>query len=171
MTASQCRRSLLLGLAVLVALPGQAQAPLPAPTQAVILAINGSISMRNQGDIAAFDAAMLDALPTHSFRTSTPWFPQPVTFSGPRLHDVLAAVGAKGSTLRMVALNDYAVEVPFDDASRFGPLLARRIDGKVIGVREKGPLFLIYPFDDRPQTRNEVYYSRSIWQLARISVR
>ncbi len=152
-------------------LPGRAQAPLPAPKQAVILSITGSISMRNLGDGAAFDAAMIDALPTHSFRTSTPWFPQPVTFSGPRLANVLSAVGAKGSTLRMVALNDYAVEVPFDDAGRFGPLLARRIDGKVIGVREKGPLFLIYPFDDRPETRNEVFYSRSIWQLARISVR
>lgn len=149
----------------------QAQAPLPAATQPAILTIDGAIGLRNHAAGAVLDAAMIDALPTRSFRTWTPWFPQPVTFSGPLLQDVLDAVAAKGRTLHMVALNDYAVDVPFEDASRYGPLLARRIDGKVIGVRDKGPLFLVYPFDDRPETRNEIFYARSIWQLARITVR
>lgn len=170
MMTSLTRRTLLLGLSGLLAPPGQAQAPLPAPTQPVILKITGAIRVRNQGDGAAFDAAMIDALPAHSFRTSTPWFKKPATFSGPRLQDVLDAVGASGDTLHLVALNDYAVRIPLNDARRFGPLLARRIDGKVIGVRDKGPLFLIYPFDAEPATRTELYYARSIWQLARITV-
>lgn len=145
--------------------------PLPVPTQPVILTIDGAIGVHNAKGAVQFDTAMIDALPVHSFRSRTPWFSQPVTFSGPRLRDVLDAVAAKGETLHMMALNDYAVDIPFDDAVRFEPLLARRVDGKVIGVREKGPLFLIYPFDDRPETRTEVFYSRSIWQLTRITVR
>ncbi len=142
-----------------------------SPQQPVILTIDGAIAGSNGETQVRFDAAMLDALPAHSFRTWTPWFKQAVTFSGPRLQDVLDAVAARGSTLHMVALNDYAVDVPIDDAAGFGPLLARRIDGKVIGVRDKGPLFLVYPFDDRPETRNEIFYARSIWQLTRITVR
>lgn len=165
------RRILITHLFSLLASPALAQSTLPPPTQPVILTIDGAIAVRNDKTGALFDAAMLDALPTHSFRTWTPWFSQPVTFSGPRLQDVLGAVAAKGRTLHMIALNDYAVDIPFDDATRFGPLLARRVDGKVIGVREKGPLFLIYPFDDRPETRTEMFYARSIWQLTRITVR
>lgn len=143
---------------------------LTVPAQPVILTITGNIARRNKGETAVFDTAMLDKLPTHEFRTSTPWFKEPVTFRGPRLQTVLEAVGAKGTTLHMVALNDYAVDVPITDAQRFGPLLARRIDGKVLGVRDKGPLFLVYPFDMQPETRNDMYYGRSIWQLTRIAV-
>ena len=163
--------TLLMLVSSLLPATGATQGTLAVPKQAVILTVDGAVGIRNTKDGAKFDEAMLDALPVHNFRTWTPWFKQPVTFSGPRLQDVLDAVAAKGKTLHMVALNDYAVDIPFDDATRFGPLLARRVDGKVIGVRDKGPLFMIYPFDDRPETRNEMFYSRSIWQLTRISVR
>jgi hypothetical protein len=37
-------------------------------------------------------------------------------------------------------------------------------------VREKGPLFVMYPFDRVPELRNAVYYSRCIWQLREIEV-
>jgi len=145
-------------------------ATLPAPTQPVILTINGAITLRNGGDSASFDAAMIGALPAHEFRTWTPWFKEPATFRGPRLQSVLQAVGARGQTLRMVALNDYAVDVPVSDASRFEPILATHINGKLLGVRDKGPLFLIYPFDARPETRTDEFYGRSIWQVMRITV-
>ena len=42
--------------------------------------------------------------------------------------------------------------------------------GKVLGVRDKGPLFLIYPFDQRPETRSDQFYGRSIWQITRVTV-
>ncbi len=157
---------------------GQAQTPakhsnsptLAAPKQAVILTVSGNVALRNGEEGALFDAAMIDALPMHSFRTATPWFKEAVTFRGPLLQDVLDAAGATGQALRLLALNDYAVTIPMDDVRKYAPLLARSIDGKQLGVRDKGPLFLIYPFDAQPDTRNDVYYSRSIWQLVRITV-
>jgi hypothetical protein len=39
-----------------------------------------------------------------------------------------------------------------------------------MAVRDKGPLFVIYPFDARPELRGAVYYSRSAWQLRTIDV-
>ena len=37
-------------------------------------------------------------------------------------------------------------------------------------VEEKGPLFLVYPYNSDPQLATKSYYSRSIWQIARITI-
>jgi hypothetical protein len=60
--------------------------------------------------------------------------------------------------------------MPIDDAQRHDVLLARLIDDKPMTVRDKGPLFVIYPFDSKPELRSAVYYSRSAWQLRTIEV-
>lgn len=119
---------------------------------------------------ADFDMAALERLPQHSFRTSTPWYPQPVSFTGPLLRDVLAAAGARGKTLRAVALNDYKVDLPAEDAARFDVIVARLLDGQPMPVRERGPLFIVYPFSTSAELQSEKYYSRSAWQLRRIEV-
>ena len=72
--------------------------------------------------------------------------------------------------LYAVALNNYKVEIPIDDASRYAVLLATRLDGEPMSVRDKGPLLVIYPFDAHPELRSAVYYSRSAWQLRSIEV-
>jgi hypothetical protein len=163
------RRLLAAGAAWLCGGLARAQA-LGTPAGPVVLTLRGRIQRTNQADSAAFDMAMLEALAQHSFITKTPWFKQPRKFTGPLLRDVLAAVGAHGATLRLAALNDYRIEVPIDDARRFEVTLARLIDDRPITVREKGPLFVIYPFDSDAALRNPLYYSRSVWQLKTIDV-
>ncbi len=37
-------------------------------------------------------------------------------------------------------------------------------------VREKGPVWVIYPMDDNPELRNDLYNDRLVWQLKEISV-
>ena len=39
-----------------------------------------------------------------------------------------------------------------------------------MSVRDKGPLFVIYPFDEAPELNNETYYGRSAWQVKSIEV-
>jgi hypothetical protein len=143
---------------------------LDKPAQAVVLTLSGRVRMPNQGDSAHFDMPMLEALPQTSFTTGTPWWTQPRQFTGPLLRDVLAAAGAQGTTLRARALNDYRVDIPFEDAQRHDVIIARLLDGKPMAVRDKGPLFIVYPFDARPELRNTVYFSRSAWQLRTIEV-
>jgi len=145
-------------------------AALDKPTQAVVLTLSGRVRLPNQGDSAHFDMPMLEAMPQSSFTTSTPWWSQPRKFTGPLLREVLAAAGAQGTTLRAHALNDYRVDIPFDDAQRHDMIIARLLDGKPMAVRDKGPLFIIYPFDARPELRNTMYFSRSAWQLRTIEV-
>jgi hypothetical protein len=38
-------------------------------------------------------------------------------------------------------------------------------------VRDKGPLWIVYPYDAKPEYRQELIYSRSIWQLDHIEVK
>jgi hypothetical protein len=160
----------LLLCAPLLLLPAGVQA-LNAPAQAPVLDIIGAVGTTNQGAAAVFDLAMLSALPQHRIKTRTPWHEGERVFAGPLVRDVLAAAKASGTSLRMVALNDYRVDVPMDDVQRWDVIIATSIDGRAIPVREKGPLFIIYPFDRHPDLRNAVYYSRSIWQLRRVEVR
>ncbi|WP_241559684.1 hypothetical protein [Hydrogenophaga sp. NH-16] len=143
---------------------------LDAPKERPILVISGKIAAKNAGEVARFDMKMIEALPQHSFTTSTPWFDRPVKFTGPLLADVLAAVKASGSNVSAVAINDYRITIPAADAAKFQVIVARLIDDKPIPVREKGPLFVVYPFDSSAELRTSTYYERSIWQLKALDI-
>jgi hypothetical protein len=91
-------------------------------------------------------------------------------FTGVSLATLLETVGATGETLRAVALNDYAVEIPAGDAVAGGPILAYEMDGAAMSVRDKGPLWIVYPYDLSAEYRTEVVYARSIWQLSEVEV-
>jgi hypothetical protein len=159
------RRIFTLLLATAAITPLSFAQSLEAPKGRAILSISGKIGMKNKGELAQFDMAMIEKLPQHSFTTRTPWYDKPVKFTGPLLSDVLAAVKANGTTLSAVAINDYKINIPMEDVGKHGILMARLIDDKPIPVRSKGPLFVVYPFDSAAELRTSVYYERSIWQL------
>lgn len=167
----RARRTFTLTLAAMPALLAPPAFALDPPAGPVVLTLVGKVGQPNAGPRAVFDMAMLEHLPQRSFTTKTPWYSQPRKFTGPLLRDVLAAAGAKGETLRAIALNDYVVEIPAEDAARHDVIVARLLDDQPMPVRAKGPLFIIYPFDDEPELRNAVYFSRSAWQLKTIEVR
>lgn len=173
MSAPCCgRRGRRLGLCalLLLALAAPAQA-LEAPAGKVLLTISGSLQASNQDGRAVFDMAMLASLPQHSFTTKTPWYPGPRKFTGPLLRDVLAAAGAQGKTIEAIALNDYKVTIPVEDTQQHGVLLARLLDDQPMAIRDKGPLFIIYPFDSETRLRSSIYYSRSAWQVKALAIR
>src|SRR5437867_2594499 len=119
-----CLRTPLLALPLF---SGAARA-LEAPGGAVVLTISGKLRSPNQGERAQFDMAMLEKLPQRSFSTRTPWYAEPRKFTGPLLRDVLAAAGADGNQLKAVALNDYKVDIPAEDAKTYDVVLARLMD-------------------------------------------
>jgi hypothetical protein len=93
------------------------------------------------------------------------------TFQGPSLRSVLNDIDVdRTANLKMVALNDYASKVPASDAFTYGVILAVLRDGEVMSVRDKGPIWVIYPMDDNPELQREIFNSRLVWQLKSISV-
>lgn len=143
-----------------------AQAVQAAP----LLTITGNISNYTEGKSAKLDREMINNLAQTSIVTSTIWTDGVSEFRGVLLKDLLEYVGAEGTTIQASAINDYAISIPFTDATDPGPIVVILIDGKEISVREKGPLWIIYPYDLDAEFRTEVRYSRSIWQLDRLEV-
>jgi len=115
--------------------------------------------------VASLPIEFFKKLPQHSFVTKTPWYKKPVQFTGPLLRDVLAAVQVKGRMIHAVALDDYQVSIPFSDATQFDVILAHTMDGETLTPKNKGPLFVVYPYDSKPELQAVRFYERSIWQL------
>jgi len=90
--------------------------------------------------------------------------------SGPSLHTILDAAGAEPARLRIYAINDYNVEFPAEKITETTPILANRIDGESFSVRQKGPLWVIFPFDQNPEFQSEEIFALSVWQVKRIDV-
>ncbi|MCA3450202.1 MAG: molybdopterin-dependent oxidoreductase [Rhodobacter sp.] len=161
--------ALMIAAGLLSAVVARAES-LPAPQGDVILTVSGAITNTNDDGLARFDMALLDGLPRHSFATSTIWTEGVDTYEGVLLTDLLKALGATGTNVLAKALNDYEITFPVADATAEGPLLAYRANGKPMSIREKGPIWMIFPYDDVEAFRTEQTYSRSIWQLDRIVV-
>jgi len=157
-------------VAVAFSTPAAHAEEMPVPTGEVILTVAGNIALTNGDGTLALDAELFATLPQHEFTTATLWTEGTATYSGVLLRDLLLAVGATGGTVTLTALNDYQISMPAADALEDGPLLANLSDGTPMPVRDKGPVWLIYPYDDVATYRTEQTYARSIWQLTRIEI-
>jgi hypothetical protein len=151
--------------------PRARAAGLAEPTEKPILKISGMIEVHNKDDAAVFDRPMLESLGLTSFTTLTPWYDKPVTFEGVRMTDLMRLVGAHGERATAVALNDYSTELPVDDFERYGVIMALKRDGAYMPVRDKGPLFIVYPYDAMPELKQQKFYARSAWQVARLIIK
>ena len=172
MTNLSRRHLLALAAGAVVAGSGWSNSSLAleAPEAKPVLRIGGKIGVRNDGDEAAFDIAMLDALGTDSFSTATPWTDGVSTWEGVPLAVLMKAVKADGSFIRVTALNDYVTDVPMEGLADEGAILAMRRDGELMPINNKGPLFILYPFDDRPELQRQKVMMRCAWQIARLDV-
>jgi hypothetical protein len=164
----QAIAALIIGV---LACGGAAAESLPTPSGKPILSVSGNIAQTNAGAEAHFDRDMLEALGTVSFETTTPWDKERVRFEGVPLGRLLDRLGASGSRLIAVALNDYAAELPIGDVSKYDVLLALKRNGEYMPVRNKGPIFIVYNFDSDPELKSQKFYSRSVWNIAKLEVR
>lgn len=115
-----------------------------------------------------FDRAAIDGLTQYTITTNTPWYDNSSNFEGPRFTDVLNAAGIKGNAFKVSALNDYSATLPLEDIEKYSVILATKLNGETLRVRDKGPLFVMFPFDDFPEIQTEANYGRSVWQVKSI---
>ncbi|SHJ62051.1 hypothetical protein SAMN04488012_11315 [Palleronia salina] len=136
----------------------------------VILTVTGALHSEDGDDIARFDLERLRELDETRIETSTIWTEGTHEFHGTSLAAFVEEFDITDGILRARAINDYAIDIPVSDAVEGGPIMAWHLDGAPMSLREKGPLWVIYPYDSAPEYRSELIYSRSIWQLDRIEV-
>lgn len=143
---------------------------LPKPAGKPLLTLSGNIENTNEEGKAVFDITSLEKLGMVSFQTASPWYNGRTTFTGIPLRNLMDYVGAKGTVVKVTALNDYTTVIPFSDFKKYNVILALKVNGEYMRVRDKGPLFIVYPYDSEPELNNQVFYSRSAWQVSKMSI-
>lgn len=144
------------------------QLPARADSDKPILSVTATPGAR---PVYFTDKMLLDLQQT-AVTTETIWTVGPQRFSGPPLLSLLIAAGVKlgKRDLRLVALNEYSVTCPNNLIEARVPIIANRRNGSRFNVRNKGPLWMVFPYDSDVRFRTETAYAVSVWQLTEIHV-
>jgi hypothetical protein len=143
---------------------------LPMPTGEVILTVSGAIGKTNSQAGAKFDLDLLRALQWVEVNTFTSFTDGMQTFEGPRLSSLLDFVAASGTIIGASAINDYFVDIPVTHAENQGVVLAIFQNGKEMTVRDKGPIWVIYPQSEE-EAKLKRFDNEMIWQLISMEIR
>jgi hypothetical protein len=143
----------------------------PAPTGDVILTITGDINNINKGDSLVFDLETLESLELVRYTVSDPWQQTEIAYTGVLLSDLLAVAGAgEGATaVNVIALNDYAAEVPISESDKWPVMIATQSDGEYMTIDNTGPTRIIFPYD----TYDDISAARnmSVWNIGSMEVK
>ena len=139
---------------------------IPAPTDAVVLTVDGVSDAPVELDMATLESMGLVEYAADDKQA----LGRTATFRGVLLSTLLDTVGAEDATnLRTTAVNDYSVEIPAADAEELPVLLATSVDGERMDIESYGPLRVVYPTEG-VELDATVYDPRWIWQLTDITV-
>jgi hypothetical protein len=145
---------------------------IPAPTGDVILTVTGNIGTTNVDDTIQMDLATIESLGLVDYTVQDPFENREITYRGVLMSDLLDVwqVGEDATTLHVVALNDYAVDVPIADLRNYPVLFALQADGEYMPISTRGPAMLVYPYNDF-EFDVAIYNDFWAWQIATIEVR
>ncbi|MCG7488472.1 hypothetical protein MHN79_03115 [Vibrio sp. Of14-4] len=138
---------------------------LPAPEGEPILWVSGKITESNSPDGVEFDSKMIKQLEQGTITTHNHVVAKALEYKGPKLSALLDYVGAKGSSLKVVAWDDYVATILIADIRKYGVLLATHEDGIKMTIDGKGPFFIVFPFVEHPELDKDLYYALSVWQV------
>jgi hypothetical protein len=137
----------------------------------VILTVSGNIEGVGSGPVVKLDRAMLESLGVTTLRTSTAWTEGDSEFEGVLVRDLLEAVGAEGTVVIATASNDYVASIPLRELYDYPVLLAFKMDGRDLELRDKGPIWIVYPRDQYGELKNSMIDKNWVWQLSELEIR
>jgi hypothetical protein len=146
-----------------------AQIPMPDDT---ILTISGASAMNNGGRLE-LDVPTIEQLGLVRYREHDPWLETDIDFTGVLVSELLDRIGvpAAATTLRIVALDDYQVDIAIADVRRWPVMLATQSDGKPMSIVDKGPTRIVFPHTAFKDIDTLKYKDLWIWQIKTIEVR
>jgi len=160
----------VLGVVLSLVLPMAGNATDPGSDARVLLEVEVQSVAGESGEVSLFKLEDLKAFPAVRFETETIWTEGVQHFTGVSLAALIQHLDVTGGTLVLEAVNDYIVELPVAGAVEGGPIIAYELNGALMTRRNKGPLWVVFPYDSDPDYRTEEIFSQSVWQLVRIVV-
>lgn len=94
-----------------------------------------------------FSEQQLQALPQKTFTTKHTWWTSAQEFSGPLMVDAIKQVCPSAEKIYLRSLDQYSVMVDLTKVAKYEPILALKIDGKPLTIREKGPIWVMIDTD------------------------
>ncbi|WP_254869801.1 hypothetical protein [Thalassospira sp. HF15] len=126
----------------------------------------GTLSMtKADGETIQVPLQELKELQATEINTSTQWTEGVQTFRGVAFDLLFDTYGLEADTVRVSALNDYNVMVPVDILREDGAILAYHLNDAEMSVREKGPFWVIFPYDADERFQTDTYWAYSVWQV------
>ena len=109
--------------------------------------------------------------PQITFTTQLPWYPDANQFTGFRVSDLLQQLGVEDTlAVSFIALNDYAASTTIENILKYDPIVAYKMNGEKMKVRNKGPYWLVFNLDKYPEIDNTAFHSQMVWQIDEIKI-
>lgn len=153
----------------LASTPVSAAETLSTPTERVILLVDGNITEMNLGNAAIFDLPMLKELGSETFTSKTEWTEGEPAFVGVPLSALIEKVGATGEEIIATAADGYAISLPMKDIKRFSVLLVHTMNDEHLHPDDKGPLWVMYRWDQMTPKQIEDKSPNAVWQLQQLT--
>ena len=153
------------------AFPATASADVSSNPLTVVLTVEHEDKKTLERVLTEFTLSDLQSLPVTEFTTSTIWTAEQQAFTGVEIADLIAHLEIEAEVLHAMALDEYNIDVPMADAVAGGPIIAYFNNGNRMTARDKGPLWIVYPYDTEENFQTEEVYARSVWSLWKIVAR
>jgi hypothetical protein len=131
----------------------------------IILTVKDSSGASINYDLAALEALVSTTLDTH-----TSWTDGPQRFTGVRASVLLAALGTRGATVRSLTLNNYETSMSVKEITDYPVIIAYKRNGEYMSIRNKGPLWVIFPLKDFPELDGLETDQKMAWNLRQLIV-
>lgn len=149
-----------------------AESEIPQPAQEIILTVTGKIGAPNEGESIVMDLPTIESLGIVEYTVQDPFEEVETVYQGVLMRDLLDLwqVSESATTLDILALNDYRVEVPLDIVRDYPVIFALQQNGAYMTPDYRGPAMLVFPYEEydfeRPAT--DAYW---IWQIKAVEVK
>jgi hypothetical protein len=147
----------------------QPGAMIPQPKEEVILTVNGKIGATTGDGIIAMDRSAIEGVGVVEYSVQDPFENREIVYRGVLMRDLLKLwqVAEDVKTIRLIALNDYQIDIPIEDFYQYPVLYAMQADGVYMEPDYQGPAMLVYPIDDYKFDLITIK-RRWIWQIKQI---
>ncbi|WP_118137159.1 molybdopterin-dependent oxidoreductase [Oceanicella sp. SM1341] len=153
-------------ITALAAMPGGA-----ALAQETMLTLSNA-NLPAGSNTVMLDEQALEDMPQRTLNTTNEFVDGKTDFTGPLARDVISLIGRGSATrVRLTAVNDYTVEVDLAEFEQYDVIFALAMNGERLSLRDKGPIWVIYPMDDHAELQDPSYNNRLIWQLVKVELK